>query len=54
MKVITRPAIIVDMFCTMRAKVSPTRLPTIKVSVDNLAPTAPLEGDSFLLVICVK
>ena len=50
-KAITRPAMIVDMFCTMRAKVSPTRLLTVEASVDNLAPTAPLEGDSFLLVI---
>jgi len=47
---ITRPAAIVDKFCTMRANVSPTRLFTVEASVDNLAPTAPLESDSFPLV----
>lgn len=41
---ITRPAAIVAMFCTIRAKVSPTRVLTVEASVDNLELTAPLQG----------
>lgn len=38
----TNPAMIVAMFCTIRAKLSPTRFLTVDASVDSLAPMAPL------------
>lgn len=38
----TIPAMTVAIFCTTWAKASPTRLRTVEASVDNLAPTAPL------------